>query len=189
MWFAYLHWSWWQQTSLASKCIYNVSCQNERLFCATTTWSKCVVFICATSTSRSKLKQMLTVKKYVFLYEARLAYKSCNLLSAILLLSAKIICKWASIDVSHWCSLLAWGCAIRIVFSQMSMNKISGTKYDSLSSIYYKSERFTLTCTTRWDWITCKIGQFVTSDLEISLNYNINSLMACHDRTVKTSPG
>ena len=24
-WFAYLHWSWWEQ-SLASKCIYNVSC-------------------------------------------------------------------------------------------------------------------------------------------------------------------
>ena len=27
--FAYLHWSWWQQTSLASKCVYYVSCQNE----------------------------------------------------------------------------------------------------------------------------------------------------------------
>ena len=32
MWFAYLHWSWWQQTSLASKCVYNVSCRNEWLF-------------------------------------------------------------------------------------------------------------------------------------------------------------
>ena len=30
--FPYLHWSWWQQTSLASKCVYNVSCQNEWLF-------------------------------------------------------------------------------------------------------------------------------------------------------------
>ena len=29
--FAYLHWSWWQQ-SLASKCVYNVSCQSECLF-------------------------------------------------------------------------------------------------------------------------------------------------------------
>ena len=31
--FAYLHWSWWQQTSLhvASKCVYNISCRNERL--------------------------------------------------------------------------------------------------------------------------------------------------------------
>ena len=32
--FAYLHWSWWQQTSLASKCVYNVSCRNERLLFA-----------------------------------------------------------------------------------------------------------------------------------------------------------
>ena len=32
--FAYLHWSWWQQTSLASKCVYNVSCRNEWLFFA-----------------------------------------------------------------------------------------------------------------------------------------------------------
>ena len=34
MWFAYLPRSWWQQTSLASKCIYNVSCRNERLLFA-----------------------------------------------------------------------------------------------------------------------------------------------------------
>ena len=32
MWFTYLHWSWWLQTSRASKCAYNVSCQNELLF-------------------------------------------------------------------------------------------------------------------------------------------------------------
>ena len=30
--FAYLHRSWWQQTSLTSKRVYNVSCQNEWLF-------------------------------------------------------------------------------------------------------------------------------------------------------------
>ena len=39
---AYLHWSWWQQTSLASICIYNVSCQSEWLFCATSTRSESV---------------------------------------------------------------------------------------------------------------------------------------------------
>ena len=61
--FAYLSWSWWQQTSLASKCIYNLSCRNEWLFCMSTTRSKCVVFICTTSTGRSKRKQTLTAKK------------------------------------------------------------------------------------------------------------------------------
>ena len=30
--FAYLHWSWWQQTSLASKCIYNVSAETSNFF-------------------------------------------------------------------------------------------------------------------------------------------------------------
>ena len=34
-WFAYLHWSWWQQTSLASKCVYNVSAETSNFFCAT----------------------------------------------------------------------------------------------------------------------------------------------------------
>ena len=63
MQFAYLSWSWWQQTSLASKCVYNLSCQNEWLFCMSTTQSECVVFICATSTGRSKRKQTLTTKK------------------------------------------------------------------------------------------------------------------------------
>ena len=30
--FAYLHWSWWQQTSLASKCVYNVSNETSNFF-------------------------------------------------------------------------------------------------------------------------------------------------------------
>ena len=42
-------------------------------------------------------------------------------------------------------ALIAQGRAIRILFSYMLMNKTSRTKGDSLSSIYYKSERFTLT--------------------------------------------
>ena len=49
---------------------------------------------------RSKRKQTLTAKKLFFLYEARLTYKSFNLLSVILSLSAEIICKCMSIDVS-----------------------------------------------------------------------------------------
>ena len=30
--FAYLHWSWWQQTSLASKCVCNVSVKTSNFF-------------------------------------------------------------------------------------------------------------------------------------------------------------
>ena len=30
--FAYLHWSWWQQTSLPSKCVYNVSPEMSDFF-------------------------------------------------------------------------------------------------------------------------------------------------------------
>ena len=99
--FAYLHWRWWQQTSLASKCVYNVSAETSNFFARQTTQSECVVFICATLTGHSKRKQTLTMKKYdFFLYEARLTYKSFNLLSVILSLSAEVICKCTSIDVS-----------------------------------------------------------------------------------------
>ena len=95
MQFAYLHWSWWQQTRLASVCIYNVSCWREWLFCPTSTRSKCVVF-----NRPLKTLTKLTAKKYVFLYEARLTYKSSNLLSVVLLFSVEIICKCTNIDVS-----------------------------------------------------------------------------------------
>ena len=93
--------------SLASKCVYNVSAETSNFFVRQATWSECVVFICATLTGRSKRKQTLTAKKYdFFLYEARLTYKSFNLLSVILSLSAEIICKCTSIDVSL--SFIAW---------------------------------------------------------------------------------
>ena len=62
--FAYLHWSWWQQTSLASKCVYNISAETSNFFLCE--YSECVVFISATSTGRSKRKQMLTAKKCFF---------------------------------------------------------------------------------------------------------------------------
>ena len=100
--FAYLHWSWWQQTSLASKCFYNVSAETTNFFCATTTRSKCVVHF-----RRSKRKQTLTAKKMCFFFTKPAWHKkSFNLLSVILSLSAEIICRCTGIDVSL--SFIAW---------------------------------------------------------------------------------
>ena len=64
--FAYLHWSWWQQTSLASKCVYNVSCRNEWLFCATTNPERVCCFHLRNLKWPLKCKQTLTAKIYVF---------------------------------------------------------------------------------------------------------------------------
>ena len=154
------------------KCLQLFLPEQVIYFCATTTRSECVVFICATSTGRSKRKQTLTAKRYAFLYETRLTYINFNLFSAILSVLEGVGRKnlprhehyiyWFSQLYRNITALLAHGRAIllacgrsiRILFSFMLINKTSRTKCDSLNSIYYKSERFTLT--TRWDQITRK---------------------------------
>ena len=49
---------------------------SDFIFCATTTQSECVVFICATfNRPAQNVKQMLTAKRYAFLCETRLTSK------------------------------------------------------------------------------------------------------------------
>ena len=95
-------------------------------FSTTTTWSKCVVFICAISTGCSKPKQTLTMKKNVFLYEAHLTCKSFNLLSVILSLSAEIMCKCTSIDVSLSFHYLRKAVQFKLCFHTCRLIKFMG---------------------------------------------------------------
>ena len=92
--FAYLHWIWSQQTSLASKCVYNVSCWNEWLFLRYYNPERVCCFHLRDFNRPLKTETNANREKMFFLYDARLTCKSFNLLSVILSLSAEIICKW-----------------------------------------------------------------------------------------------
>ena len=108
---------------------------------------------------RSKCKQILIAKKYVFFSKICQTYTNFNLRSVMLSLSDDIIRKCISSDVSffqfcrtEWIhihasrpiSLLTRGHAIRIVFSYMQMNKIC-RKNATLSAVFSKkSDHFTI---------------------------------------------
>lgn len=71
----------WQQTNLASLCVINFFLPEQVVFSTRRlSRSECVVFICATSTGRSKRKQTLIAKK-MFSTKPRLTYKNFNLRS------------------------------------------------------------------------------------------------------------
>ena len=70
-----------------------------------------------------------------FLYEARLTYKSFNLLSVILSLLAEIICKCTSIDISL-SFITQHGFTCFLYFHTCGWIKFLEKKFDSLSRIY-----------------------------------------------------
>ena len=159
----------WQQTNSASLCVINFFLPEQVIFFTRRlSRSECVVFICATSTGRSKHKQTLIAKKNVF-YETCLTYNNFNLRSVNLSLSAEI---WGFSQLyrTEWIHMQVEHITRESVKFELCFHTCRWMKFFEKMWLFeqYLLQIIALHSNDKMGSNHKQIGQFVTRDLEIS---------------------